>query len=460
MKLLDVDFPVFEEAVQTAARFLNASIAFIGIPSHPSLVLRAAIGLSQFGLMDPLVRTRRLPLEEEMTHWVLREQRRLYLPHVLDQAPFAQSCLVQEYGIQAFLGVPLLTAEGDCVGILAVMDTTTHDFSAEAIALVELLARWSVSEYERQQLVQLVEQPASPRIMPPAPSTPPTLDIIRFALMSQLTQDMRNPLTTISGMSSMLSREIYGSLSPKQREYTDIIYASSRRLLEVANELLELGCLETQIQNPQPMTVDVEMVGQQVQQLLMPLAAKHNQEIHLTVEPGSRLWLLDRDLLRNVLYYLLYAVVNLSGEGGTVRVHASQRDQCLNLSIWLVHPWLGEGLPSALVTLYQQVSTPATEQVLLTRLLAKTTEQYPTTSPHQSDEGGFDRRQGESWQVKSRETLSLLLSRYLVEQHRGTVTLQGDLDTGYRFLLILPFPPSIGGEGTTSDTSRVQADTF
>jgi signal transduction histidine kinase len=46
--------------------------------------------------------------------------------------------------------------------------------------------------------------------------------------MSQLTQDMRNPLTTITGMASMLSREIYGTLTPKQREYADIVHTSSK----------------------------------------------------------------------------------------------------------------------------------------------------------------------------------------------------------------------------------------
>jgi signal transduction histidine kinase len=341
----------------------------------------------------------------------------------------------------------MLTDEGTCIGLLVAMDTDPHEFSPEAIAFMELLARWSVSEYERHCLTEALKTASLATSASSTDSLQGTLlDTLRFTLMSQLTQDMRNPLTTINGMSNMLSREIYGTLSPKQREYADIIHNSSRHLLEVAHEVLELGSLDTGVYSIHPTAVDVEMIGQQVQRLLLPITSKNNQYISVTVEPGSRLWILDREVLRHCLYYLVYCMVNLSGEGGTIRIHGTERDHSLHLGVWLVHPWLGEGLPSAVANLFQQINDPMKERTVLVALLAKAIGRPEAIATPEATTG-FERTQ-ESFLTKSRETLSFLLSRHLVEQYGGTMMMQGNVDTGYRLTITLPFKKSVVGEGT------------
>ena len=227
--LIDTAFPLFEEATQTASRFLGIPICFVGIIGQDALILKAAVGLSRLGLMNPLARTRRLPIDDSLVKTVLERKRSLVLPHISDRDPAAQSALVQEYGIQSYLGIPLLTAEGECLGLLAATGVKPWEFTAEAIAFMELLARWSVSEYERQQLCEMLVASPEPRPMSAPANKEGLLDTVRLTLMSQLTQDMRNPLTTITGMANMLSREIYGTLTPKQREYADIVRDSSKR---------------------------------------------------------------------------------------------------------------------------------------------------------------------------------------------------------------------------------------
>lgn len=436
--LLDIEFPIFEEATQTASQFLNAPICMIGIPNGSSLVLKAALGLSRLGLMNPLARTRRLPLTDKLANHVLQQRQCLVLPNIAQHEPFTHSCLVQEYGIKAYLGVPLLTAEGDCLGCLAVMDVEPHDFSAEAIALIELLARWSVSEYERYVLAQKLAEPALANGVSGVTATgeKAVLDTVRMTLMSQLTQEMRNPLTTITGMASILSREIYGTLTPKQRKYAEIVSSSSQVLLEMANDVLELSSLGTVSQPLNPTSVDIEMLGQHLQKNLAPIAAENNQEIRCTVEPSSRLWTLDKDIVRNLLSHLLYSVIRLSGEGGTIRMHASEREKSLNVTVWHAHPWLGEGLPATVQELIQQLEEPGQEAEILSRILARVTGQAGLAKLKTSHEESEDAPNNSA--VKARETLSLLLSSHLVERHGGTLNLQGNSDSGHRLLVVLP----------------------
>ena len=441
--LLDIEFPLFEEATQTAARFLKIPICFVGIMAPDALVLKAAVGLSQLGLMNPLARTRRLPLQDSLATAVWQTRRSLVLPTIEDQTPFAESYLVQEYGIRCYMGVPLLTSEGTCLGLLAAMDTAPREFSAEAIAMMELLARWSVSEYERSALAAALSANTVAAPSPIAVAPPTTaiageaqlLDTVRLTLMSQLTQDMRSPLTTITGMANMLSREIYGTLTPKQREYADIVRNSSQHLLEIANEVLDLSSLAPHIQPLQPTSADVDMIGQHVQRMLAPLAEKNNQEIRLTVEPGLRLWTLDRDLVRQALYHLLFSIIQMAGEGGIIRGHSTERDNRLNITLWMSHPWLGEGLPSIMATLYESLGTAAQEAEVLALLLTQEAGSPDPTAAGADPEADWPLKQET---LQARETLSLLLSRHLIEHHGGTLTLQGGAESGYRFLIVLP----------------------
>ncbi len=438
--LLDTEFPLFEEATQTASRYLGIPICFVGITTPDAVVLKAALGLSQLGLMNPLARTRRLPLNDALSTAVLHPKRSLVLPRIPDSGPFTESYLVREYGIRSYIGIPLLTSEGKCLGLLAAMDTETHSFSAEAIAFMELLARWSISEYERHQLTQALAAPSATTT--PGNTAAPTdenylLDTVRLTLISQLTQDLRNPLTTITGMANMLSREIYGTLTPKQREYADIVHTSSQYLLKVASEMLELSGLDARIQPLHPTSVDVDMVGQHIQQMLAPISEEKNQELRFTVEPGSRLWHLDRDVVRHSLYHLLFSIIQLSKEGGTIRVHSAERDSALNISVRMTHPWLGDGIPNRVATLHKSLGNTQTEATMLSRLLARATGRADTVATavaHQSQ--SF---QPQSEFLQSRETLSLLLSRHLIERHGGTLTLLEDAESNYRFLVTLPF---------------------
>ncbi len=233
----------------------------------------------------------------------------------------------------------------------------------------------------------------------------------------------------------MLSREIYGPLTPKQREYADIVHCSSQKLLEVANEVLDLGGLDARIQPLQPTSVDIDSIGQHLQRLLTPSAERKRQQFRFTVEPGSRLWTLDREVVRQLLYHLMYCIIELAGEGGTIRIHCKERESSLQISAWMTHPWLGEGLPSVLIDVYQRLKDVEAETKLLAALLARATGRSEMAETKQT-KADF-RHHPEI--AQARETLSLLLCQHLVERHQGILELRGSADTGYRCMITLPF---------------------
>lgn len=475
--------PVFEEATQTASSFLEVPICILGLAVEKELWFKSTAGLSSIGLMNQLASDRKLPLDESFSTYVVDSGQVLVIDNTLTNSVFATSALVQHYGIRAYLGVPLFSAEGCCIGSLEVMDTEPHSFSSRDIDFLALTARWCLREFERDCLLKTQSQQATEIYQDlsinvaqasswsstlggltqskqtPLPSellshgggswTPlskgaNSTSSIKMKLLSQLTQELRTPLTSVIGMASVLRREVYGPLTGKQREYLEIIHNSGQSLISLVDEIVNLGVLSEQDSHLQISSVDIEMLCQQVINSLVDIARQQQQELRLSVEPGNRIWSLDKDKVRQALYYLIINVIEIAEAGGEVRVHVSRRNHALNIAVWLSHPWLGDGLHQ--VEFYSQSVTKAltlsrstqgenNHSVLSDVLLGN---QVLTSSALMS---AINLNNGENTGNKekiSRDVLGLLLSCHLVELHGGQVIVQGTPESGYRYILKLP----------------------
>ncbi len=440
--------PVFEEATQTAAHFLNAPICILGLMEQECQRFKSAVGLSRLGLMNKLATMRQFPRSESFCAYVVDSHQVLAIENTLAHPAFANSSLTYQYGIRSYLGVPLMTSDGFCVGTLAVMDLTTRCFTERDIEFLELTARWSMSEFERKQ-------PTASKPVPPPESTllsdateQPVADQVRIQLISHLTQELRTPLTSVMGMASVLTREIYGPLTGKQKEYLGIIHNSGQYLLSLVNEIIELSSLKDSHRGLNLASVDIEMLCQQAINTLEHAAQRREQEIRLSVEPGHRIWLLDKDKIRQILYHLVFDVIQSSNAGSIVRLHVSHRGKNLNIAVWVSHPWLGEGLPYTEV--YPQPSlVPANRNSTDVELygdfsLLELDSDLVSDGPGQAavEEDPAERWHGGKLEAGSKDSahsnLGLRLSQQLAEMHGGQIRIQGTLESGYRYMISLP----------------------
>jgi signal transduction histidine kinase len=426
--------PIFEEAAQTVARLLSAPICLLSIFDQDSQIFKAAVGLSSLGLMNQLASSRELPRAESFCTHVVESTQTLMLEDTTQYPAFSNSLLVQRYGIHAYLGVPLMASNGICIGTLAVMDLMPRKFTAQEIAILELNARWSISEYEKHTLLSQRQPIAGNSYSSPSGSSgeggsPMTqlqsqISEVRLGLISQLTQDLRNPLTAITGMASMLSREIYGPLTNKQQEYANIVLESSQNLLTLVDEIIELGNIKEESQQLSFAPVDIEMLAQQSLQPLEKIIKQLDLNLNLTVEPGSRIWVLDKRVVKQLIYHLIFSIAQMATAGSTLRVHISRKDERLHIAVWVSNPWLGEDLPQTVITWAQQhLTQQATHPDLW--------QPAPELANELADSDS-------NAKTISRQELGLLLSQHLTEIHEGDVSLQGSVETGYRYVISLP----------------------
>lgn len=464
--------PVFDEATQTAAHFLGSPICILSIADRDRQYFKAAIGLSRIGLMNELATSRQIARRDSFCNYVIERMQILAIEDATQHPDYQTIRLVKRYGIRSYLGVPVITSHGYCAGTLAVMELVPRVFSGKEIAFLELIARWSMSEFERNRVLSHPTSSIQPQSVQPGlnqsglnqttaesslDDTPqePNRNVcyVKANLIAQMSQELRTPLTSIIGMTSVLNREIYGPLTDKQKEYLDIVHNSSQYMHSLVNEILELGDLKEKQQSLDLSPVDVEMLCQQSLATLEQAAKRREQNISLTVEPGRRVWLLDKNKVRQLLYHIVFRVIQSSNAGSTIRVHVSRKSKYLNLSIWTSHPWLDEGIPHT--PMY--TSTPSANLLTPDALTALPppanltgtdgahykgldkgdygfTDDIPlggeaTGDTNENDEDGSD---------QIRQHLGFMLSQTLAELHGGSISLQGTVESGYRYVIALP----------------------
>jgi len=428
--------PVFEEATQTAAQTLGMPICFLSLMEPERERFKSAVGLSRLGYMNELASTRQLSRLETFSTYVVDSQQLLAIEDTLAHPTFANQLLVYQYGIRSFMGAPLITSTGWCIGTLAVMDTVPRAFSIQDAEFLSVMARWSMSEYERSQHSAIQSATVTPETNPKSTESTSVSSQIRVDLLSHLAQELRTPLTSVMGMASVLNREIYGPLTTKQKEYLSIIHNSGQYLLSLMNEIVELSEFKESNQSLNLSSVDIEMLCQQAINTLEHAAQRREQKIRLTVEPNRRIWLVDKEKVRQMLYHLIFSVIQSSTAGSIIRLHISRRDNNLNLSIWVSHPWLGESLPY--VEVYAEPSLVGSASngkhqkfngddgiMLPTETIENSTAKLLNAS-------------AETSHTTPRQNLGLILCQQLAELHKGFITVQGGVDSGFRYVINLP----------------------
>ncbi len=468
LRLLESDsVPVFEEVVQASAHFAQMPVAWLSFADRGNEYLKATFGLSRLGLMNDLVMQRSIDQRDSFGIHVVDSHQPLAITDTLLHPAFAQSLLTQQYGIRSYLGVPLITSKGEYIGVLSVLDTVPREFTVPQIEFLMLTARLGMSDYERsyyqrqaqelarsaqqvtvQDLLQAQIEFAQKSNLAATSSIAGTIDEtsipLKYELLAQLTQELRTPLTSVMGMASVLTREIYGPLTLKQREYLDIIHHSGEYLLSLVKEILELSQLDLNEQQFNPVSVDIEMLCQQAIATLEQAANRREQQIRLTVEPGNRIWMLDKEKIRQMLYHLMFSVVQSSNGGSNVHLHVSNKIGALRLTVWVTHPCLEDTLFSREYASEQDSKHPLSNDRTLSNeasgnvLMNVASNTSSNTALLDAPSLDFPNSPEVGIHEALQQNLGFLLSRQLVELHGGQIQVQGEFGLGYRYVITLP----------------------
>jgi signal transduction histidine kinase len=301
--------PVYQQAVQKASNLLAMPLALLSLIGEEEKIV-ASVGLDLFG-DAPSVKALGL---QNCGHYLERSRQCLASSDVLQDQQYFDPDRVK---VASYLGVSLWMRSGECIGILAVMDRQVREFTDRDQETIRLVADWLVCEIEREmlfkaQVASFFEMPGTAAVA----EKPVSLEAeAKFNLLSHLAQSLRTPLTAVMGMTSVLQRELYGPLNDKQHSYMEVVHQSGQQLVALVDEVANLGGLD-QIESRLTLkAADVEMLCQQSMRDLESPLRQRGQRIEVAIEMTNRVWLLDRDKVRQILFYLLlYTMYSLPPE--------------------------------------------------------------------------------------------------------------------------------------------------
>ncbi len=149
-------------------------------------------------------------------------------------------------------------------------------------------------------------------------------DRLKSEFLANVSYELRSPLTSITGFSEMLRQNYFGDLNERQREYVENIHDSSRQLMELIDNILDLASIEAGY-----MTLEIhefniyQMLSSTM--LLIQERTKH-LNVHATIACKKSIGKMkgDETRLRQVIFHLLSNAVKYSRQDGTIELGAEK----------------------------------------------------------------------------------------------------------------------------------------
>ncbi len=346
-----IAMPIFAEATARAAQLTDSPVAILMTVADLGYQISAVWGLDKFTNLAATANLQALAGLEYCYAKTIASGDRFSVANFRFEPQLAQSALCCGHGVRAYLGVPVMTAAKDILGTLAILDFEPRQFSDRDVDLLAILSRLVASEFERkllsqEQLGRWVGELKYPELAvsgfddPQAASeharvTNPDLEHSHYQLLAHLVRELRTPLTSVLGMTSVLQQEIYGELGDKQKDYLSIIHGSGQRLVTIVDEISTLS--ESDDRQPVPSVlqpVDLEMLCRLAIQSLEPLIQQKQQRIAIdfTGTTASDLryparWTFDRHKARQIIYYLCSNLIHHTAPNRQISIRAHSQSK-------------------------------------------------------------------------------------------------------------------------------------
>ena len=225
-------------------------------------------------------------------------------------------------------------------------------------------------------------------------------DRLKSNFLATMSHELRTPLNAIVGFADLLERQTAGPLTQKQERFVRHVKESSRHLLALIDDILDLSKIEAGRLDLKFECFSLSIAADEVLSTLRPLAAA--KEIDLTTDLGADLTLhADHVRVKQVLYNLLSNAIKFTPAKGSVRLIARSDGTVIHISVIDT----GIGIPQeeheAIFESFHRHLTPT----------------------HQACEG---------------TGLGLSITRLLVEQHGGKIWVESEPGKGSRFHVTMP----------------------
>jgi len=218
--------------------------------------------------------------------------------------------------------------------------------------------------------------------------------------LATMSHELRTPLNAVIGFSDMIKSQLFGSINPRYREYSELIHESGTLLLDLINDLLDMSKIEA---GRFELALESFDLGETVQACMRMLKSK-SEAAGLATEvevQGSAVVEADKRAVKQILLNLMSNAIKFTPRGGKITLSARE---C--------------GDQVALCVADTGVGIPAVDLPRLGRPFEQVTH--------------------DATLAKSGTGLGLALVRSLAQLHGGEMVIQSQEGRGTRATVLLP----------------------
>lgn len=222
---------------------------------------------------------------------------------------------------------------------------------------------------------------------------------------AEMSHELRTPLNAIIGFSELLKNQVMGELSGptlnQYLEYTDDIYASSRHLLGLIDDLLDISKLQAGEYRSDPQVIPLHSLADDLVRMTSVQSANAGVEVRAVFNDDVREINVDRGLILHALINVVSNAIKFTDRGGLVCIAAQKEDD-------------------AVVLVVQDNGRGIAEEDLGTIMLP-----FGQGTAHESRLGGG-------------AGLGLALTKAIMDLHRGFIRMESEVGVGTAVRLVLP----------------------
>jgi signal transduction histidine kinase len=142
--------------------------------------------------------------------------------------------------------------------------------------------------------------------------------------LANMSHELRTPLNAVIGFSDVLLSQSFGPINERQQEYLGYVFQSSRHLLDLINDILDLSKIEANKMELRLTDSNLESLLKNSLIMLKEIAHNRKVQITLNIEPSLPATIrVDERMIKQVMFNLLSNAVKFSPPSGHVSVHAA-----------------------------------------------------------------------------------------------------------------------------------------
>jgi PAS domain S-box-containing protein len=216
-----------------------------------------------------------------------------------------------------------------------------------------------------------------------------------------VSHELRTPLTSIKESINVVCDGSTGPVSEGQKEFLETARRNVERLGRLINEVLDFQKLRAGVMKFEMKEADINNILEEVRQMVQALADKKGLELKMDLAAGLPMIFLDRDKIIQVAVNLVHNAVKFTAQGSVSLISAMYKENCIMVSV--VDTGIG---------------IEKEEQAKLFKSF------NPVLSPE--------------YRASAYMGLGLIISKEIIRQHGGKLSVESEPGKGSTFSFILP----------------------